>query len=65
MTKIRSFVKGLVWETSIFVIATIITYWYFKQLKGAIKVSLILLVIKITLFYFHERMWKKIKWQKG
>lgn len=63
-TKLRSFIKGVCWETLAFIITTALIYFFYNDLPKSIKVSLIITGIKIIFFYAHERTWKKIKWGK-
>ena len=63
-TKQRSFVKGVSWEIISFIITTAAIFIIYGNLPLSLKFSFILSVIKIILFFFHERSWKKIKWGK-
>ena len=60
----RSFVKGLVWELISFVITFIAVYIVFGNFKTSLGFSLVLTLIKISLFFIHERVWKMIRWGK-
>jgi len=60
----RSLIKGIVWEAISFVITMIVVFFYYGDLESSIKFSLILTVIKAFIFFFHERLWKKIRWGK-
>jgi|WetSurMetagenome_2_1015567.scaffolds.fasta_scaffold1270684_1 adenylylsulfate kinase len=60
----RSFLKGVCWETISFIIMVIAVYIIYGDLVLSIKFSVVLSIIKIFLFFLHERAWKKIKWGK-
>ena len=63
-TPIRSFVKGVCWETIAFIITLFAIYLVYGNFLVSLKFSLILTIIKIFLFFVHERIWKKIRWGK-
>ncbi|NMB66862.1 DUF2061 domain-containing protein [Candidatus Woesearchaeota archaeon] len=60
----RSFVKGLSWETISFIITTLIIYLVYGDISKSLKFSIFLTIIKIPLYFLHERSWKKIRWGK-
>ena len=60
----RSLVKGVVWESISFVIATLGIYLFYGNFNTSIKFSFILTAIKVPLFFIHERVWKIVKWGK-
>ena len=60
----RSLIKGIIWEFISFILTTIIIYVFYGNFVQSIKFSLILTLIKAFIFFFHERVWKKIKWGK-
>jgi adenylylsulfate kinase len=60
----RSFIKGLVWEVISFIIVILAVYWVYGNLTMSVQFSVILTLVKIPIFFLHERMWKKIKWGK-
>jgi len=60
----RSFVKGFSWEFFSFVITFIAVYTVFGDFKTSFGFSLVLTLIKASIFFFHERVWKLVKWGK-
>mgnify|MGYP001564623615 CR=1 FL=1 len=60
----RSFIKGIVWEALSFIITTYAVFIVYGDFIASIKFSLILTIIKAFIFFFHERLWKKVKWGK-
>jgi len=61
----RSFAKAVSWRITgsldTFVLSFIIT----GSLKLAGSISLVELLTKILLFYFHERLWGMIRWGRN
>jgi len=64
-TRLRSFVKGLIWEVSMFALATLVIWAAGMSFVNSLKVNLFILGFKIILYYLNERLWKKIKWGKA
>jgi len=60
----RSLLKGIVWEGISFIITTLAVFIFYGNWKTSIKFSFIFALIKIVLFFFHERLWKNIGWGK-
>ena len=60
----RSLVKGIVWEGFSLIITFIAVYMVYGDLNLSIRFSIGLAVIKMALFFVHERAWKNVKWGK-
>lgn len=60
----RSFLKGMLWEGISFLIAFLIAFMYYGNIPESIGFALLLTLVKIPLFFIHERIWKMIKWGK-
>ena len=60
----RSFVKGMVWELISFVITLIAVYLVYGDIYLSLKFTFWLTIVKMFLFFFHERLWKKVIWGK-
>ena len=60
----RSFFKGVIWEGVSFILVLIIAYIYYGNFLNSMIFTLVLTIIKIPLFFIHERVWKHIKWGK-
>lgn len=58
----RSLAKAISWRFFGNLISFIIIYGLTHNGKLALAVSAIELVVKIVLYYYHERVWNKIKW---
>lgn len=63
-TRLRSGIKAIVWR----IIASLSTIGIVLVLSGelvlSLEVGLIEFIIKIVLYYVHERIWEIVKWRK-
>jgi len=60
----RSFTKGVVWEVISFIITFAAVFLIYGDFILSLKFSIGLSLIKIGLFFIHERVWKMISWGK-
>ncbi len=60
----RSLVKGIVWEGFSFVITFVAVYLFYGDVALSLKFSVLLSLVKVVLFFIHERAWKNVKWGK-
>ncbi len=60
----RSLVKGIIWEFISFLLVIIAVYLVYGDLSTSIQFSVIFTLVKIHLFFLHERIWKNIMWGK-
>ena len=63
-TNIRSIVKGVSWRVVATTTTIIIVYFFFGRLDLAIAAGLIETVLKVGLYWGHEKVWQKIHWGK-
>jgi len=63
-TNTRSIVKGISWRFLATLTTVIIIYFFFRRLDLAIAAGLIETVLKVGLYWAHERAWFKIRWGK-
>jgi len=59
---IRSFVKGISWRATGTVDTMLISYFVTGNPLTALKIGAVEIFTKLVLYYFHERVWQKIKW---
>ncbi|MBE7630036.1 DUF2061 domain-containing protein [Tenacibaculum piscium] len=60
----RSIVKSISWRI-IGTIDTVLISWFITgELALAFSIGSIELITKMVLYFFHERIWNKIKWGK-
>ena len=58
----RSIVKGISWRLVATATTIAIVYFFFERLDLAIAAGLVETVLKVGLYWAHERAWFKIKW---
>ena len=63
-TNKRSIVKGISWRIVATTTTIIIVYLFFGRLDLAIAAGLIETVLKVALYWGHEKVWQKIHWGK-
>lgn len=61
-TNKRSIVKGISWRAIATTTTIIIVYFFFGRLDLAIAAGLLETVLKVGLYWAHERAWFKITW---
>lgn len=63
-TNSRSLVKGVTWRALATFTTMVIVYVFFGRLDLAIATGLIESVLKVGLYWAHERGWNKVRWGK-
>ncbi len=63
-TNKRSIAKGISWRIVATTTTILIVYFFFGRLDLAIAAGLIETVLKVILYWAHERVWMKIWWGK-
>ena len=63
-TNKRSIAKGISWRIVATTTTIIIIYFFFGRLDLAIAAGLIESVLKVGLYWAHERAWFKVRWGK-
>jgi adenylylsulfate kinase len=63
-TNKRSILKGISWRVVATTTTIIIVYVFFGRLDLAIAAGLIETVLKVALYWGHEKIWHKIHWGK-
>jgi adenylylsulfate kinase len=63
-TNKRSIVKGISWRVVATTTTILIVYFFFDRLDLAIAAGLIETVLKVGLYWAHERIWQKLRWGK-
>jgi len=58
----RSLVKSIIWRVLGIVILGVITWLFTKSWKITTSVTVLFHVIRVVLYYFHERLWSGINW---
>jgi len=63
-TNKRSIIKGISWRIVATTTTIAIVYVFFERLDLAIAAGLIETVLKVALYWGHEKIWQKIHWGK-
>ena len=61
-TNRRSIVKGVSWRIVATTTTIAIVYFFFDRLDLAIAAGMIETVLKVGLYWLHERAWFKVQW---
>ena len=61
-TKMRSFVKAVIWRVLGIIILGTITFAFTGSWKAMGWITGIFTTIRIVMYYYHERIWEKINW---
>ena len=59
---VRSLVKGITWRLTGTADTMVISYFVTGNPMTALKIGAVEIFTKLTLYYFHERVWQKIGW---
>ena len=63
-TNKRSIVKGITWRIVATTTTILIVYFFFDRLDLAIAAGVIETILKVGLYWLHERIWLKIRWAR-
>jgi uncharacterized membrane protein len=63
-TRKRSFIKGLSWETISNLATFVLAYAMFGNVALCLVFFSISFVLKLLMFYLHERVWHQVQWGK-
>lgn len=58
-SRIRSILKTISWRVTATLSTTLITYVITKTWRFALSVGAVELLVKMFLYYFHERIWNR------
>ena len=61
-TRTRSVVKSIVWRIICIVVAVFTTFFLTGRWDLAVALGTLYNAITMVLYYFHERIWNRIKW---
>jgi len=61
---LRSIFKALSWRTSGTVVTFLIAWLILGQVQDAVKIGAFDTLMKIGVFYFHERLWNRLQFGK-
>jgi uncharacterized membrane protein len=61
-TRKRSLAKAVVWRVICIVASIVITFAFTGKWDLAVAVGTVYNAVTMVLYYFHERLWNRIKW---
>ena len=61
-TRKRSLAKTVLWRVICIVVSIVTTFAFTNKWDLAVAVGTVYNVITMVLYYFHERLWNRIKW---
>ncbi len=62
--KRRSILKAITWRITGTVDTFLVSWLITGELKLALSIGLVEIITKMTLYYFHERLWTRIEFGK-
>ncbi len=62
---LRSVMKGLSWRVLATVVTTVVVFFYTGEFTMAVLVGSTDALTKIALYWAHERVWLKIRWERA
>ena len=60
LSHLRSIIKGLTWRVVASFTILWITYYMTGEMDTALKVTGVEFVVKLLLYYLHERLWQQV-----
>ena len=63
--KVRSVLKALSYRLSASVVIGVVAFLYTKRIEISLIAFVGDFIVKLFLYYFHERIWEKIKFGKN
>jgi len=63
--KYRSIAKAISWRLTGTIDTIIVSFLISGKIKVALSIGFVELFTKITLYYFHERLWNRIKFGRN
>ena len=63
-TRLRSVAKALTWRVTALVVTTVVVWVVTGKPKLAISIGVLDTVIKLAVYYAHERYWLKVRFGK-
>ncbi len=61
-TRKRSVIKSIVWRIICIVVSILTTFLLTDRWDLAVSIGTLYNAITMVLYYFHERIWNRIKW---
>jgi len=58
----RSVVKAIIWRIICIIVSIVTSYILTGSWNIAVAIGSVYNIVTMILYYFHERLWNKIKW---
>jgi uncharacterized membrane protein len=58
----RSFAKSVTWRLCATLTTVILVWVWFHDVKAAFAVGAVEIIVKMVVYYIHERAWNKVGW---
>ena len=58
----RSFAKTITWRICATLTTMLLVWIFYRDLSVAFQIGLIEVVIKMIVYYGHERLWSRVRW---
>jgi uncharacterized membrane protein len=58
----RSFAKSITWRLCATLTTVILVWIFFGDVKAALSVGIVEVIVKMVVYYIHERTWNKVEW---
>jgi len=59
---LRTAIKGVLWRTTATSVIILLYFLFIHNIDGALKLGVYDFVIKLLVYYIHERLWGEIRW---
>lgn len=63
-TRKRSIIKSITWRLICILTSVLTSFFLTGNWDVAVAIGTVYNVITIILYYFHERVWNKVKWER-
>jgi len=61
-SRLRSLVKSITWRVMGIIILAGLAWWFTGNVEQTTLITVTFHGIRVILYYFHERIWERIKW---
>jgi uncharacterized membrane protein len=58
----RSFAKSITWRICATLTTVLLVWIFIGKLSIAFSVGIVEVIVKLGIYYFHERAWNQVKW---
>ncbi|NQT89884.1 MAG: DUF2061 domain-containing protein [Candidatus Omnitrophica bacterium] len=62
--RLRTIIKAITWRLVATITTILVVFLFTKKIMLSLEVGGVALILKLMLYYFHERVWGKVSWGK-